>query len=56
MGPDIDYHRERAMVELNRALRATSAAAARSHFDLGSLHLHRLEQIGRRIVPDRFAS
>jgi hypothetical protein len=35
------YHSERAMAELDMALRAGNADAARAHFRLSSLHLER---------------
>lgn len=45
MPPDILYHLERALSELDRALDARSRPAADAHFRLSSLHLERMDQI-----------
>jgi hypothetical protein len=39
---DIQFHSDRAMAELDRALGASSAAAARAHFHLSALHLEKM--------------
>lgn len=45
MSEDVQFHSERAMAELDRALQARCYAAARAHFDLSSLHLERIRTI-----------
>ena len=40
-----DYHRTRAMQELDLGLTASQPQAARAHLTLSSLHLQRLRQI-----------
>jgi hypothetical protein len=42
----LDYHRRRAMRELDLGLMAASPNVARAHLTLSSLHLERLRQAG----------
>jgi hypothetical protein len=42
----LDYHRRRAMRELDLGLTAECPNAARAHLTLSSLHLQRLRQAG----------
>lgn len=51
MPPDLVYHLERALFELNQALDAQSQPAADAHFRLSSLHLERMDQIRRAERP-----
>jgi hypothetical protein len=44
---DSNYHSSRAMQELDRGLTARSAAAARAHLQLSSLHLQRAMTLER---------
>ena len=44
-GDPIKIHSERAAAELDRAMRAEHAAAARAHFELSALHVQRLERL-----------
>jgi hypothetical protein len=48
---DIQFHSERAMAELDRALSASSAAAAQAHFSLSALHLQRMQAVGEPVPP-----
>ena len=45
MKNDLDYHRTRAMTELDLALNADSFANAEAHFRLSSMHLKRAESL-----------
>jgi hypothetical protein len=45
------YHSERAMVELDLALKASCADAARAHFRLSSLHLEKSQALGGTADP-----
>lgn len=42
MDEEIDYHRQRALRELDLGLVAGSSAAARAHLELSSLHMRRM--------------
>ena len=42
---DIKYHSERAMIELDLALAAADASAAKAHLDLSSLHLKEMRAL-----------
>ncbi len=42
---DIDFHSERAMAELDRALGANCIQAAQAHFGLSALHLDRMQSL-----------
>jgi hypothetical protein len=42
---DIDFHSERAMAELDRALGASCIQAAQAHFGLSALHLDRMQSL-----------
>jgi hypothetical protein len=42
---DIDFHSERAMAELDRALSASCIQAAQAHFGLSALHLDRMQSL-----------
>ena len=44
-GDEISFHSKRAMAELDLAVRATSFAAAQSHFGLSSLHLQQMRKL-----------
>ena len=45
------YHSARAMAELDLALKAKCADAARAHFRLSSLHLERSQPAGEPAGP-----
>jgi hypothetical protein len=45
---EIKYHGDRAMAEIELAVRAVSPQAARSHLSLCALHLERLRRLARR--------
>ncbi len=47
----ISFHSERAMAELDQALRASSVMAARAHFDLSALHLQRMQSLATDQMP-----
>lgn len=42
---DIDFHSERAMAELDRALSASCIQVAQAHFGLSALHLDRMQSL-----------
>jgi hypothetical protein len=42
---DINFHSERAMAELDRALEARCVTASQAHFQLSSLHLDRMRNL-----------
>lgn len=42
MTNDLAFHTERAMAELDMALRASTNRAAQAHFGLSALHLDRM--------------
>jgi hypothetical protein len=42
----LQYHSQRAMAELDLALKASNAEAARAHFRLSSLHLEKSQMPG----------
>ena len=44
-GDPIKFHSERAAAELDLAMRASHANAARAHFGLSQLHLQRLTRL-----------
>ena len=44
-GDSIKFHSERAQAELDLAMHARHAAAARAHFGLSQLHLQRLTHL-----------
>ncbi len=46
----VKFHADRAMEELDLALRASSEAAAQAHFRLSSLHLDRMRSLSA--VPE----
>ena len=46
MRDDIKFHAERAMAELDQAIRAASVPAARAHFTLSALHLEKMQALG----------
>ena len=48
----IDYHLSRARAELDLAQQAASAKAARSHYDLSSLHLQQLRGLGCEVEAE----
>lgn len=52
MSEDVQFHSERAMAELDRALQARCAAAARAHLGLSSLHLQRIMTIREGSAED----
>jgi hypothetical protein len=45
MDDQIKLHSDRAMAELDLAVRAAHSAAARAHFALSALHLDRMRQL-----------
>lgn len=45
MDEDIDYHRRRALRELDLGLVAGTSAAARAHLELSSLHMRRMLEL-----------
>ena len=42
---EIQFHSDRAMAELDRALGAASMAAAQAHFQLSALHLEKMRDL-----------
>ena len=44
-GDPIKFHCERAAAELDLAMRAEHAAAARAHFSLSALHVQQVEHL-----------
>ena len=44
-GDPIKFHCERAAAELDLAMQARHAAAARAHFGLSALHLQKVERL-----------
>ena len=48
---DIQFHGDRAMAELDLALRAGCLDAARAHFSLSALHLDRMRSLGGEPLP-----
>jgi hypothetical protein len=44
----MNFHSDRAMVELDRAMQATCVEAARAHFGLSALHFNRLKSLRRK--------
>lgn len=49
----IKLHSDRAMAELDLALRAGNLNAAQAHFDLSELHLDKMRALGNQPEPDR---
>lgn len=47
---DIQFHSERAMAELDLALRAGCLDAARAHFSLSALHVEKMRALGGQPV------
>ena len=47
----LQYHSRRAMAELDMALKASNADAARAHFRLSSLHLEKSQGPGAMAAP-----
>ena len=45
---EIEFHSERAMAELDMALRAGSVPAAKAHFSLSTLHSERADSLRAR--------
>jgi hypothetical protein len=58
MDDEIDYHRRRALRELDLGIGAESSEAARAHLELSSLHLKRMEALKAEFepAPDRARS
>lgn len=48
---DIQFHSERAIAELDMALRAGCLDAARAHFSLSAMHLDRMRALGGEPHP-----
>lgn len=48
---DIQFHSDRAMAELDMALRAGCVHAARAHFSLSALHLDKMRALGGEPHP-----
>lgn len=46
----IQFHSERAMAELDQALRASCLQAAHAHFGLSALHLDRMRSLNEARV------
>ena len=44
-GDEIKYHSDRAMVELDLAVRAEHSQAAKAHLALSALHLERMRKL-----------
>lgn len=55
MTEDLQFHSERAMAELDMALRAGHEGAARAHFGLSSLHLERMRALKAAIAQGPLA-
>lgn len=61
MGDEVKLHSERAMAELDLALRAPHYNAAQAHLALSALHLERMrrlsgEQVASQVSPERHAT
>ncbi|HEY0044750.1 MAG TPA: hypothetical protein VGB62_09395 [Allosphingosinicella sp.] len=58
-GDEIKYHSDRAMTELDLAVRSENTSAARAHLALSALHLDRmrkLSQLSQRHVAESIAA
>jgi hypothetical protein len=51
---EADYHRERALKELNAGLAARCNFAARAHLGLSSLHMQRARELGAALPRPPF--
>jgi hypothetical protein len=51
MQDDVRFHSERAMAELDSALRAANAPSARAHFTLSALHFQRIRTLSETLKP-----
>lgn len=52
MTNDLAFHTERAMAELDLALRASTTRAAQAHFGLSALHLDRMRALKTAPAPE----
>ena len=52
MTNNLAFHSERAMAELDMALRASTNRAAQAHFGLSALHLDRMRALKAAPVPE----
>jgi|GraSoiStandDraft_59_1057299.scaffolds.fasta_scaffold163920_2 hypothetical protein len=48
---EADYHRERALRELNAGLGASCSPSARAHLRLSTLHMQRARELGATLPP-----
>ncbi len=48
---DVKFHADRAMAELDLAIRAACVDAARSHFTLSALHLEKMRALSGSSDP-----